>query len=27
MIDLSKKDWHYDEKNAKVVVKPWGQEI
>ena len=27
MIDLSKNDWHYDEQNAKVVVKPWGQEI
>ena len=27
MIDLSNKEWHYDEQDAKVVVKPWGREV
>ncbi len=27
MINISKNNWHYDEKNAKVVTKPWGREI
>ena len=27
MINLSKKNWHYDEKDAKVVTKPWGCEV
>ena len=27
MIDLSNKKWHYDEQDAKVVVKPWGREV
>jgi mannose-6-phosphate isomerase len=22
-----RKNWHYDENDAKVVVKPWGQEV
>ena len=27
MINSTKSEWHYDEKNAKVVTKPWGREI
>jgi quercetin dioxygenase-like cupin family protein len=27
MINLNRSEWHYDEKNAKVVVKPWGREV
>ena len=27
MISLNSNEWHYDEKNAKVVVKPWGREV
>ena len=27
MIRLNSNEWHYDEKNAKVVVKPWGREV
>ena len=27
MINLSSCEWHYDECNAKVVVKPWGREV
>ncbi len=27
MTNLSDCEWHYDEQNAKVVVKPWGREI
>ena len=27
MINLSNDEWHYDEQNAKVVIKPWGREI
>ena len=27
MINFSKKNWHYDEQEAKVVMKPWGREV
>jgi mannose-6-phosphate isomerase-like protein (cupin superfamily) len=27
MINLNSNEWHYDEQNAKVVVKPWGREV
>jgi mannose-6-phosphate isomerase len=27
MINTSENNWHYDERNAKVVTKPWGSEI
>ncbi len=27
MINLINSEWHYDENNAKVVVKPWGREV
>ena len=27
MINLNSGEWHYDECNAKVVVKPWGREV
>jgi mannose-6-phosphate isomerase-like protein (cupin superfamily) len=27
MINLDSNEWHYDEQNAKVVVKPWGREV
>jgi mannose-6-phosphate isomerase len=27
MINLNSNEWYYDEKNAKVVVKPWGREV
>jgi mannose-6-phosphate isomerase len=27
MINYSNLDWHYEEKDAKVVIKPWGREI
>jgi len=27
MINLNNIEWHYNEKNAKVVAKPWGSEI
>ncbi len=27
MINLNRSEWHYDEQNAKVVVKPWGREV
>ena len=27
MINLNNSEWHYDEQNAKVVVKPWGREV
>ena len=27
MINTTSSEWHYDEQNAKVVIKPWGREI
>jgi mannose-6-phosphate isomerase len=27
MINLTGRDWHYDESEAKVVDKPWGREV
>jgi mannose-6-phosphate isomerase len=27
MFNLSKENWHYNEKEAKVVSKPWGREV
>ena len=27
MINLNNDEWHYDEQNAKVVIKPWGREV
>ena len=27
MINLNSCEWHYDEHDAKVVVKPWGREV
>ena len=27
MINLNSNEWHYDEQDAKVVVKPWGREV
>ena len=27
MINLKRSEWHYDEENAKVVIKPWGREV
>jgi mannose-6-phosphate isomerase len=27
MTKLDDNEWHYDETNAKVVVKPWGREV
>ena len=27
MINSTESEWHYDEKNAKVVTKPWGREV
>ena len=27
MNNLKEKDWHYDENNSKVVLKPWGKEV
>ena len=27
MINLNSTEWHYDEKDAKVVIKPWGREV
>lgn len=27
MINTVHKNWHYDESNAKVVLKPWGKEV
>jgi len=27
MINLINNNWHYDEQDAKVVVKPWGREV
>ena len=27
MINLNGNEWHYDEKNAKTVIKPWGREV
>ena len=27
MTNNIKNSWHYDEDNAKVVLKPWGKEV
>lgn len=27
MINFVDRDWHYDEEDAKVVLKPWGREV
>ncbi len=27
MINTNNDEWHYDEQNAKVVMKPWGREV